>query len=53
MYSFRIHNIEHLKQRIREAAVYVTPNVLDGVWQEMEYILDVYRAISGAHIELR
>jgi hypothetical protein len=53
IYSVRIHNIQHLKQRIREVAASVTPDALGRVWQEMEYHLDVYRATNGAHIELR
>jgi hypothetical protein len=53
VYSDRIHKIKRLKQRIREAAVSFTPDVLGRVWQEMEYRLDVCRATSGAHIEFR
>jgi hypothetical protein len=53
VYSVRIHNIQHLKQRIREVAASVTPDVLGRVWQEVEYRLDVCRATSRAHIELR
>jgi hypothetical protein len=52
VYSVRIHNIQHSKQRIREAAASVTPDVLGRVWQEMEYRSDVCRATNGAHIEL-
>jgi hypothetical protein len=53
VYSFRIHNIQPLKQRIREAATSVTPDVLGRVWQKVEYRLDVCRATSGAHLELQ
>jgi hypothetical protein len=53
VYSVRIHNIQHLKQRIREVAASVTPDVLGRVWQETEYRLDVFGATTGAHIELR
>jgi hypothetical protein len=53
VYSAHIHNIQHWKQRIREAAASVTPHVLGRVWQEMQYRLDVCRATNGAHIELR
>jgi hypothetical protein len=52
-YSVRIHNIKHLKQRIREVAASVTPDVFGRVWQEMEYGLDVCRATNAAYIELR
>jgi hypothetical protein len=34
VYNVRIHNFEHLKQRIREAAASITPD-LGRVWQEM------------------
>jgi hypothetical protein len=53
IYSVYIHNIQHLKQRIREAAATVTPDVLGRVFQDMEYNLDVCRATNGAHIELQ
>jgi hypothetical protein len=53
MYSARIHNIKLWKQAIKEAAASVTADVLGGVWQEMEYRLDVCRATNGAHTELR
>jgi hypothetical protein len=53
VYSVRMHDIQLLKQRLREAAASVNPDVLARVWQEMEYGLDVCRATSGAHIELR
>jgi hypothetical protein len=53
VYSVRIHNIQHLKQRIGEAAASVTPHVLGRVWQEMEYRLDLCRATNEAPIELR
>jgi hypothetical protein len=48
-----IHDIQHLKERIREAAASVTADVLGRVWQEMEYRLDVCRATNRAHIQLR
>jgi hypothetical protein len=50
--SVRIHNIQQLKHRIREAAESVTPDVRGRVWQEMGYSLNVRRATNGAHIEL-
>jgi hypothetical protein len=42
IYSGRIHNIEHLKQRIKEATASVILVVLGRVWQEMEYRLHTY-----------
>jgi hypothetical protein len=52
VYSVRIHSIQHLKQRIREVAASVTPDVFGRVWQDIEYCLDVCRATNEAHIEL-
>jgi hypothetical protein len=49
VYSVRIPNIQRLKQRIREVAASVTPDVLGRMWQEMEYSLDVCRATNGTH----
>jgi hypothetical protein len=53
MYSVHIHNIQHQKQPIREAAASVTADVLCRVWQQMECRLDVCGANNGAHTELR
>jgi hypothetical protein len=36
-YSVRVHDMQHLKRRIREAAASVTADVLGRVWQEMEF----------------
>jgi hypothetical protein len=52
VYCLRIHNIQHLKQRIGEAAASATPEFLGRMWQRMEYRLDVCRATKGAHTEL-
>jgi hypothetical protein len=52
VYSVRIHNIQHLKQRIREVSASVIPDLLGQVWQEMTYRLDVCKATNGGHIEL-
>jgi hypothetical protein len=53
VYSVHIHNIQHLKQRIREAAASFISVVLGRVWRETKCHLDVCRATNGAHIELR
>jgi hypothetical protein len=50
LHSVHIHNTQHLKQPIREAAASVTADVLGWVWKEMEYRLDVCRITNGAHI---
>ncbi|PSN32505.1 hypothetical protein C0J52_21944, partial [Blattella germanica] len=52
VYSVRINDIGHLKERIRGAIHSVIPDVLLRVWNELEYRLDVCRVINGSHIEL-
>jgi hypothetical protein len=49
--SVRVHDMQHLKQRIREAAASITA-VLGRVWQEMEFRLEVCRT-NGAHLKIR
>ncbi|GBL90808.1 hypothetical protein AVEN_215545-1 [Araneus ventricosus] len=53
VYSERINDINHLKQRITDVIHSVAPDVLTHVWEELDYQLDVCRATNGAHIELR
>ncbi|GBN64556.1 hypothetical protein AVEN_202588-1 [Araneus ventricosus] len=53
VYSERISDINHLKQRITDVINSATPDVLTRVWEELDYRLDVCRATNGAHIELR
>ncbi|GBL99202.1 hypothetical protein AVEN_140669-1 [Araneus ventricosus] len=53
VYSERITDINHLKQRITDVIHSVTPIVLTRMWEELDYRLDVCRAKNGAHIELR
>jgi hypothetical protein len=53
IYSIRIHDIKHTKQQIRQAAASVTPDVLDRVWHEMEYRLDVCISSNESLTELR
>ncbi|GBN35653.1 hypothetical protein AVEN_190968-1 [Araneus ventricosus] len=50
VYSERINDINHLKQRITHS---VTPDVLTRVWEELDCGLDVCRATNGVHIEMR
>jgi hypothetical protein len=51
VYQVKINDLQHLKARIREAVATVTPNTLQETWNEVEYRLDICRAIKGAHIE--
>ncbi|GBM02072.1 hypothetical protein AVEN_209758-1 [Araneus ventricosus] len=53
VFSERINDINHLKQRITDVIHSVTPHVLTRVWEELEYRLDVCKATYGTHIELR
>ena len=41
-----------LKQRISNAIATIDEAMLQRIWQEIEYRLDVLRATSGAHIEV-
>lgn len=52
VYSERINDINHLKQRITDVIHSVTPDILNRVWEELEYRLDACRATNGSHIEL-
>ncbi|GBM06678.1 hypothetical protein AVEN_190892-1 [Araneus ventricosus] len=53
VYSERINDINHLKQRITNVIHSVTPDVLNRVWEELDYRLDVCSAANEAYIELR
>ncbi|GBN74081.1 hypothetical protein AVEN_61424-1 [Araneus ventricosus] len=53
VYSERINDINHLKQRITDVIHSVTPDVLTRVCEELDYRLVVCRATNGACIELR
>ena len=44
-------NIEEMKQRITAALETVTKDMLQRVWHELEYRLDVSRVTGDAHIE--
>ncbi|GBO06793.1 hypothetical protein AVEN_265090-1 [Araneus ventricosus] len=48
VYSERINDINHLKQRITDVIHSVTPHVLTRVWEELDYRLDVCSATNGA-----
>jgi hypothetical protein len=43
--------IPELKMRISNALALVTPDMLQNVWREMDYRLDVVRVTKGSHIE--
>jgi hypothetical protein len=47
-----INDLQHLKARIRDAVATVTPNMLQAMWNEAEYCLDICRATKEAHTEI-
>jgi hypothetical protein len=52
VYQVKINNLQHLKACIRDAVATVTPNMLQGMWNEVEYRLDICPATKEAHIEI-
>ncbi|PSN40121.1 hypothetical protein C0J52_19380 [Blattella germanica] len=44
-------NLPELRDRIREAVVAVTPDMLIKVWDELAYSVYVCRVTNGAHTE--
>ncbi|PSN56132.1 hypothetical protein C0J52_03356 [Blattella germanica] len=44
-------NIDDFKQRIRQAVASVDADMLQRVWDELDYRMDVCRMTGGAHIE--
>ena len=44
-------SIPELKVRIRTAIETITADLLQTVWNELDYRVDVYRITKGAHIE--
>ena len=48
----KVRDINDLQHRIIEAIDTVTVDMLARTWQEIEYRLDVVRAIDDAHVEV-
>ena len=46
-----MHSIPELKVRIRTAIETITADMLQTVWNELDYRVDVCRITKGAHIE--
>ena len=44
-------NLEELKRRIEEVATTVSEDMLQRVWQEFDYRVDICRVTRGSHIE--
>jgi hypothetical protein len=51
VYQVKINDLQHLKAHIRDAVAMVTPNMLQAMWNEVKYCLDICRATEGAHVE--
>jgi hypothetical protein len=51
VYQVKI-NDQHLKARIRDAVAMVAPNMLEAMWNEVQYCLNISRAAKIAHIEI-
>lgn len=52
VFSQKIRDLNHLKNRINEAMTTITEEMLANVWREVDYRLDICRATKGAHIEI-
>jgi len=52
VYRRKVRDLADLRQRIIEAVELITAHMLINTWQELEYRLDIYRATTGAHIEV-
>jgi len=50
-FLFHTLHIPELKVRIRTATVTITADMLQIVWNELDYHVDVCRITKGAHIE--
>jgi hypothetical protein len=50
VYQVKINDLQHLKARIRDAVASVTSNMLQAMWNEVGYSLDICRTTNGAHI---
>jgi hypothetical protein len=45
------HNLRDLRNRITAAVALVDRDMLTGVWNEMDFRIDVCRITKGGHIE--
>ena len=52
VYKTKVRDIDDLKQRTSNAMTTIDEAMLQRTWLEIEYRLDVLRAINGAHIEV-
>jgi hypothetical protein len=52
VYQVKINDLKDLNARVRDTVATVTPNLLQAMWNEVEYCLDICRATKGTHIEI-
>jgi len=52
VFSTKVPDITNLKARITDAFATITENMLENMWREIDYRLDVLRATKGAHVEV-
>jgi len=52
VYRRKVRDLADLRQRDIEADEIITAHMLINTWQELEYRLDIFRATTGAHIEV-
>jgi len=52
VYAEKIRNIQHLQERITPAIETVTQDMIQKMWQEIEFSLDSSRDTNGSHIEM-
>ena len=44
-------NVRELQDRIRAAVKTIDGNMLQRVWQDLDYPIDIFRITKGAHLE--
>jgi hypothetical protein len=53
VYATKVTGTEDLKKWIRDVITTIIRDMLARTWEELEFRLDVLRAIQGAHTEVR
>jgi len=52
VFSIPVTDITNLKARITDSFATITEDMLENMWREIFYQLDVLRATKGAHVEV-
>jgi hypothetical protein len=52
VYQLKINDFQHLKAHIKNTVAKVIPNMLQAMWNEAEYCLDICHAIKEAHTKI-